>query len=79
MTTHADIGVIASPEPSSRATARVTQDPVMVLRAIAALLTPCLPPDTAAGWDRCAHAERWPCPTTRAYWLAANIAPSSGS
>ncbi len=65
------------PQASSQATARVTQDPVMVLHAIAELLTPCVPPDTAAGWDLCAHAERWPCPTTRAYWLAAHITPTN--
>jgi hypothetical protein len=53
---------------------RVSTDPVVLIQAIAELLTPCSPPETAAGWNLCAHAEPWPCPTTRAYWLARRYA-----
>jgi hypothetical protein len=51
-------------------TPRIHQDPWMLLRAIAELLEPCEPPEISAGWDRCAHAERWPCPVTRAWRIA---------
>ena len=44
-----------------------------LLAAIGELLTPCPAPDVAAGWDRCAHAEPWPCPVTRAAWLAQGL------
>ena len=47
--------------------------------AIAALLVPCPPPDVAAGFDRCpcGHHGSWPCPTTRAAWLARGIDPDA--
>jgi hypothetical protein len=51
-------------------TPRIHQDPWMLLRAIAELLKPCDPPEISAGWDRCAHAELWPCPVTRAWRIA---------
>lgn len=50
-------------------------DAAQVLAVVAELLTPCAPPDVANGWTLCAHAEAWPCPITRAAWLARGLAP----
>jgi len=55
---------------------RPSADPAAVLRAVADLLDPCVPPDVAHGWDLCAHAEHWPCRITRAYWLATGTTPA---
>jgi hypothetical protein len=54
-----------------------SQDPWMVLRVIADLLTPCRAPDVAGGWTLCAHAEPWPCPVTRAHRLAVSAHPAT--
>lgn len=47
--------------------------------ALAALLAPCPPPDVAAGFDRCpcGHPGSWPCPATRAAWLARGLDPDA--
>lgn len=54
----------------------IRADPVQVLAAVAELLTPCAPPDTANGWTLCAHAQPWPCPVTRAAWLVRGLVPA---
>jgi hypothetical protein len=50
------------------------------LARLAPLLTPCPRPKVEDGWDRCVHAEPWPCRITRAAWIAtgANLADSDG-
>jgi hypothetical protein len=72
----------ATPEvPASRPIATrpdgISVDAVQVLAAVADLLTPCPAPDVEAGWDLCAHAQTWPCPTTRAAWLARGLTPAT--
>ncbi|MGV9836678.1 hypothetical protein ACWDUL_21155 [Nocardia niigatensis] len=49
------------------------------LDTIAELLTPCPAPDTTAGYDLCpcGRPTTWPCPTTRAAWLARGIDPTT--
>jgi hypothetical protein len=37
--------------------------------SITDLLDPCPVPDMWNGFDSCSHGA-WPCPTTRAYWIA---------
>jgi hypothetical protein len=43
------------------------------------LLAPCPPPDVAAGHDLCpcATGTSWPCPITRAAWLATGRDPAA--
>jgi hypothetical protein len=50
------------------------------LARVAALLTPCPRPEVEDGWDRCAHAEPWPCRITLAAWIATrtNLVDSDG-
>lgn len=43
------------------------------LQEIARRITPCPIPDVANGWDLCAHALPWPCPTTEAAWIARGL------
>jgi hypothetical protein len=70
---------VAAPAPAPTLARRdgVTVDPVQLLAAIADLLTPCTPPDTADGANLCAHAQPWPCPVTRAAWLATALTTTS--
>lgn len=53
-------------------------DPSARLKTIAALISPCPPPDIAGGYDLCpcGRGSTWPCPTTRVAWLAAGLDPT---
>lgn len=45
------------------------------LARVAALLNPCPRPAIEDGWNLCAHTQPWPCPTTRAAWIATGTHP----
>ena len=47
------------------------------LDIIATLIRPCPPPDIAGGYDMCPCGDgcSWPCPTTRAAWIARGLDP----
>jgi hypothetical protein len=46
------------------------------LAAIGALISPCGAPDVVNGYDLCpCGGGTWPCPTTRAAWLARGLDP----
>jgi hypothetical protein len=49
------------------------------LAVIAALLRPCPPPDIAGGFDLCpcGYGGTWPCPVTRAAWIAQGLDPEA--
>jgi predicted HAD superfamily Cof-like phosphohydrolase len=51
------------------------------LDEIAALITPCPPPDVLAGFDLCpcGRGGTWPCGLTRAAWLARRLDPAAES
>ncbi len=50
------------------------------LAEIAHLLTPCPPPDVATYGENlceCGYGGTWPCPTTRAAWIAQGLDPAA--
>jgi hypothetical protein len=49
------------------------------LDIIATLIHPCPPPDIAGGYDMCPCGLgcSWPCPKTRAAWLARGLDPDT--
>ncbi len=49
------------------------------LDLIATLIQPCPPPDIANGYDMCPCGLGccWPCPVTRAAWLARGLDPDT--
>ncbi|MEU7631727.1 hypothetical protein AB0C34_17315 [Nocardia sp. NPDC049220] len=55
------------------ATAAPTATPTQRLDAIATLIHSCSAPDIDASYDLCAHGQPWPCPTTRAAWIARGL------
>lgn len=49
------------------------------LSAIAELIRPCPVPDVGNGYDLCGHGKVWPCPETKAAWIARRLDPATES